>query len=290
MTHGGNTSGGVRGQRGHWVHRWGAALTAAAIAVVLTSCSTTPAPTPTAPSAPAISAATSKPALSESEAIFATYLKNLTADQRAVRVTLSPDSLADMTDAQVTEAFTIRATEVAGKDGNIDPKLYAEAFAARSQGMLTAGCSLKEYNEAGGLTASNTAKTEAQHALAVKYLRLASVPLYGHEAVDTEAVEDKTMREWMIRDIRAERRGAIPDAYLLRVTLTSEPLKAVVNPDQTIDLPIQTRMMDNWQTEIMQQKVSVNIPPADRLDTNTITGLHINPDGAVVPGTIALNQ
>lgn len=290
MTHGGNTSGGVRRQRGHWVHRWGAALTAAAIAVALTSCSTTPAPTtPRAPRAPAISAATSKPPLPESETVYATYLEKLTADQRAVRENLSPDSLAGMTDAQVTEAFTIRVDEVATKDGQVDPKKYAEAFAARSQAILSAGCSLKEYSEAGGLAATNTAKHEAQHALAVKYLRLASTPLYGHESGDTESIEDTAMREWMIRDIRAEKLGAIPEAYLARITVTDTPLEAVVNPGNMINMKINTRLMDNWQTDIMQQQVSVNVPPNDRLDTDTITGLHINPDGAVVPETIVLN-
>lgn len=47
MTHDGRTYGEVRRQRGRWVRRWGGALTAVGVAVVLASCSS--AITPTAP-------------------------------------------------------------------------------------------------------------------------------------------------------------------------------------------------------------------------------------------------
>ena len=287
MTHDWLNYGEVRGQRGRWVHRLGAALTAAAIAVALASCSATRAPA--TPRAPAISAATSKPALSESETVYATYLETLTADKRAVRENVSPDSLAAMTDAQISETFTIRIAEVAGPDGQIDPVKYAEAFIARSDGILSAGCSDREYKEAGGLAATNEVKDVAQLALATKYLKLASPALYGHESDNTKSITDTMMREWMINDIRAEKLGGVsPNAYIARITVTDTPLKAVVTPGNKLDMVIESRLMDNWQTDIMQQKISINNPPTDRLNTNTITGLHVTSEGRVVPETIVL--
>lgn len=237
-----------------------------------------------------ISSEKAKTYSSESDKIYAGYLETLSAGQKTVRENLSPDSLADMTDAQITEAFTIRATEVADGAGKINPQLYAEAFAARSEGLLTAGCSLKEYKEAGGLEATNSAKSAAQHALALKYGPLASTALVGHKAGETTANESTTLRCMIIDDIRADKLDPKPEAYRLRLTVADEPIKAVVNPDKTVDMTVAIRLMDNWNTDVMHFHGSPSLPASDKIETDTITGLHINPDGAVVPGTIVVNR
>jgi len=52
MTHDGRNDGELRTRRGHWARRWGATVTVVAVAVVLASCSSTPAAT-----APVVAAA-----------------------------------------------------------------------------------------------------------------------------------------------------------------------------------------------------------------------------------------
>lgn len=283
MTRDGRNHDELRTRRGHWVRRWGVTLTAVAVAVALTSCSSTPTPT-----APVATKTATVVALSASESNYATYLKKLTPDQRAVRENLSPDSLADMSDAQVTKAFTIKASEVANK-GVINPQLYSEAFAARSAAILMSGCSKKEYAEV-VRTSVNIPKDAAEHALAIKYNELASPALYGHKAGDVKSNEDVIYRCDMIQDLRLNGIKPLPDTYLVQATLTDKPVDAYVHPDGTVDIKITTRLMDNYNTAIMHQQMGSDTPTTDRLDVNTITGLHINADGAVVPDTIVLNQ
>ena len=224
---------------------------------------------------------------SESDKVYAGYLDKLSSAQKAVRENLTPDSLAEMSDTQVTEAFTIRASEVANK-GVINPQLYSEAFAARSSAILMAGCSKKEYAEI-VRTSVNIPKDAAEHALATKYNKLASPALYGHKAGDLKANEDVIYRCDMIQDLRLNGIKPLPDNYLVQATLTDKPIDAFVHTDGTVDIKITTRLMDNYNTAIMHQQIDTNTPTTDRLDVNTITGLHIDASGAVIPDTIVLN-
>ncbi len=241
------------------------------------------------PSTAPVGAETIKPAdSSASEKAYAAYLETLTPAQQAVRESLKPDSLAKMSDAEVTDVFTIKASEVTDGKGKINIKDYEEAFAARSGAILMAGCSTQEYDEVVRTTV-NIPKDAAQHALAVKYNELASPAFYGHKSGDLKANEDVILRSEMIQDLRHNGVKPFPNPYLAEVTLTDKPADAYVHPDGTVDLKITTRLRDNYDTALMSIAIGIDTPTTDRLDVNTITGLHIDADGAVVPGTIVLN-
>lgn len=271
-------------------------------AITLSACGTAsaeggnpPKPTQTSISAEkttaSVSAEKTTPAMSESETKSATYIETLNPSQQAVREGLAPDKLAKMSDEQISAAFTIPAAEViVGTDGQIDPKLYAEAFVARSEGSLNLGCSQTEYNKWGGV---NTMTTSA-HEISLKYVPITSAALLGHKTADIEPNQDVLLSCMIVDSLLAQKPSLATsglERFHARFTLDPTSAEAVIEANNTTTVKFESTLTDNWDSQIMLENVGgIAKPATDTIYAYTVIGLHITPEGSVLPTAVNFVQ
>jgi len=218
--------------------------------------------------------------VSESETNYATYLESLSPEQKSVRESLSPDNLAGMDQSQLTEAFTIKADEATDANGQIDPALYAEAFAARDEAILNSGCSEIEYAKWGGLDSfGTTAMSQAVD----HYFIPESTALFGHPG-DSESAMASLARCTTTELLRSGSDDK-PEPYHVRVAVKENSLD-VADP---ANFSFELLGTDNLDVEAFQTRLGLIGEPTNFDDTCNISGLYVADNGAVLSASIESN-
>jgi hypothetical protein len=224
------------------------------------------------------------------EAPYAAYLVALSPRQRAVRVSLNPDALAKMDEAQLIEAFTIKSTEVV-VDGRIDPSLYAEAFTARISAMHNAGLSTIEYAKWGG---DDNLGTDTLAKIEDNYFKPESQGLFGHEAIEEGPyLKFLTLGESIDSLIQHYGHQNLRERLYFRETVEPASIKSTKEARGTLDISFTSHFIDNWQADadFMQKSIGLQRDPSlsDGVNAWDVSGLHITGDGAVLPTGIHFN-
>lgn len=213
----------------------------------------------------------------ESETNFATYLESLSPEQESVRESLSPDNLAGMDQSQLTEAFTIKVDEVADANGQVDPALYAEAFAARDEAILNSGCSEIEYAKWGGLDSFGTTAMSQ----AVDYYFIPeSTALFGHLGDSESAMA--SLARCTTTDLLRSGSDDKPEPYHVRVTVKENSLDVADSANFSFEL----LGTDNLDVEAFQTRLGLIGEPTNFDDTLRISGLYVADNGAVLSASI----
>lgn len=246
--------------RSRWVRRCGVTIASAAVAAVLVSCasgaaSTRPVATAETTTAPT-SAEKAKSAMSDNERIYATYLETLTPAQKEQRGALSPEVLTTQSDAEIAKTFTITAAEITSPDGKIDPTKFAEAWAARQQGLIDAGNSVKELDKWGGLANYNM---DMCTKIANKYVPVITEALYGHDVADKVSMANSCFKSALIDSLISDpAQKEKPERYSATVIPFKDTTPNIApNPDGSFNVSLREITADNFPVELVQQAISV---------------------------------
>ena len=227
----------------------------------------------------------SQTTLSESEVLYAEYSKTLTEEQKRVNESLSPDLLAKMTDAEITEAFKIRFEEVA-TDGKIDPEKYAKSLAIRLERMCSAGASYIEYDKWGGINNSGYDNIGSGTEIVDKYEQLIIDGIYGKgrgkpkEGSNTYVL---AINRSVLIDSENSHYGLELERYKLRFMVMDGSVQSTINADGSLDITFDCHSIDNWNNEVLDEHFYQKLTPINLTGTLSITGLHITDEGIVIP-------
>jgi len=221
----------------------------------------------------------SKP--SESESRYTEYLKTLSPEQRTVRESLSPDALAVMSDAQLTEAFTIKSKEVV-IDDKIDPSLYAEAVIARMEAMDNSGISNKEYAKWGGLDKFGTDTIDK---VVDNYFKVESQALFGFVVNNPTFKVTLTLGSSIDQIMESKLESQPKERYHYRSTVEQSSIESTKGANGLLDISFLASTSDNWETDVMTQYNLVR-KPWESKDRWNLTGLHITDAGTILPTDI----
>ncbi|MHB8274162.1 MAG: hypothetical protein ACYDC9_05270 [Dermatophilaceae bacterium] len=237
-------------------------IAGAAVAAVLVSCasgaaSTRPVATAETTAAPT-SAEKAKAAMSDNERLYATYLETLTPAQKAERAALDPNVLVTQSDAEITKSFTITPAEITGPDGKIDPAKFAEAWAARQQGLVNAGSSLQEWPKMGGL---DNLSMDTCTQITNKYNNVIGQAVYGYDLQDKGANAYACFRFAAVESIKAlpdKASKAIESYHVRAVPFKDTTPNIAPNPDGSFKVDLREITSDNWDEAAVKASISVD--------------------------------
>lgn len=169
MTRTGGNHGKVHMLHDSGARRWGATLAAAAVAAGLVSCAPSPAPASLVASAPA-TAASGETATPTAEA-------TKTPEIIAPAGKFSPEALAELTPAQLTERFTIKADTIK------TPEQYLAALIERLDAQINAGHTIADY---GSYAAAGKGVFEA--AMVEKYADPISMGMFNKTGIGYDPI------------------------------------------------------------------------------------------------------
>jgi len=221
---------------------------------VATAPATTPntAETTTTPT----SAEKARATMSDNERLYATYLDALTPAQKAERAALDPNVLVTQSDAEITKSFTITPAEITGPDGKIDPAKFAEAWAARQQGLVNAGSSLQEWPKLGGL---DNYSMDTCTQIANKYVPVMGEAVYGHDLQDKLATANTCFRFAAIESLKTLPGQAAIESYHVRVVPFKDTTPNIApNPDGSFKVNLREITSDNWDEAAVRAAISVD--------------------------------